>query len=223
MVNVKVERKSVVSTKEALSMLMIAVKLYPEDNYRALRAQSMVGLLYKTGKRRSEVAQLEMTDLAEVPPHLSVTFIVGKKRVKSGRTMLTREKLLPLSDVFVQRIIDYHHFMQTEHPACQFFYPRLRNLWGGRTVFYKNRHITGKQIYREIKKMNPKAWCHLFRETMGAQVVRSDGATMMAPFKVMNRLDLKSYQTAYNYMRRYAQDVISEEPIKEGEIQDIID
>ena len=45
---------------------------------------------------------------------------------------------------------------------------------------------------------------------MGAKIVRSD-PTIMAPFKVMQRLDLESYTTAFRYMRRYAVDIIEKE------------
>ena len=60
---------------------------------------------------------------------------------------------------------------------------------------------------RIIKEVDSQAWVHLFRETMGAEIVRAD-PTIMAAFKVMKRLDLEDYNTRLRYMRRYAIDVI---------------
>lgn len=49
--------------------------------------------------------------------------------------------------------------------------------------------------------------CHLFRETVGAEIVREDNS-IMAAFKVMLRLDLEDERTALRYVRRYAIDRI---------------
>jgi hypothetical protein len=60
---------------------------------------------------------------------------------------------------------------------------------------------------RLIQSVNPKAWVHLFRETVGAEIVRAD-PSLLSIYKVMMRLDLESEQTAWRYIRRYHIDLI---------------
>jgi hypothetical protein len=54
----------------------------------------------------------------------------------------------------------------------------------------------------------------LFREKAGASIVKKD-PSIIAPFKVMRRLNLESFTTAFNYMRRYAEDVIDTQEEKD--------
>ena len=100
--------------------------------------------------------------------------------------------------------------MKKKHPECKFLFPSIKNVFGETLVFYPDKHLSGRHILRIIKQFNPRAWCHLFRETMGAKIVRSD-PTIMAPFRVMRRLDLESHTTAFRYMQRYAADIIEKE------------
>jgi len=214
MTNVKVNRKDVLSEDEIESMIKRAEQL--EDDYFRLRALALVSIFYKTGKRRAEVANLEMDDLKVKGKYLSITFTVVKKRKKNVMST-RREKLLPLDDRFTKYIMDYWSYMKRNHPECRFLFPSVRSFFGESLVFYPNRHLSGRHILRIIKQLNPRAWCHLFRETMGAKIVRGD-PTIMAPFKVMRRLDLESHTTAFRYMQRYVADIIEkEEEMKSGE------
>jgi len=58
-----------------------------------------------------------------------------------------------------------------------------------------------------VQKYNSYAWCHLFRETVGADIVRKD-RSIMAVWKVKKRLDLEKTETAWKHMDRYGIDVI---------------
>lgn len=53
-------------------------------------------------------------------------------------------------------------------------------------------------------------WPHLFRETVASDVIRGD-PSIFGAFKVQRRLDLESYQTGFNYLKRFAADVITRE------------
>ena len=208
MTNVKVRRKDVLSEQEVQAMIKKADTL-PNEYFR-LRAKALISIFYKTGKRRAEVARLEMDDLEIVEDRfLKIRFTVMKKRKKKLLATI-REKLLPLDDPYTQHIINYWNWMRKHHPECQYLFPSTRSVFGLGLHFYPDKHLSGRQILRIIKALNPRAWCHLFRETMGAKIVRAD-ATIMAPFRVMRRLDLEKPETAFRYMVRYAIDVIEKE------------
>ena len=210
MTNVQVQRKDVLSPEEVDASLDRADEL---DPYSRLRAKALLSIFYKTGKRRREVATLELDDLERKDDQLSITFTVVKKR--KGHTVTKRRtKLISLDDPFAQHIIDYLEYMTEKHPNCRYLFPSTRSVFGAALHFYENKHISGRQVLRIMKSLNPECWCHLFRETVGAKIVRSD-PTIMAPFRVMRRLDLESHVTAFRYMQRYASDVIESEEKRE--------
>jgi hypothetical protein len=47
----------------------------------------------------------------------------------------------------------------------------------------------------------------LFRETVASDVVKQDNS-IIAAFKVQERLDLEDMRTGFNYLQRFAKDVI---------------
>lgn len=180
-----------------------------KDYYRA-RDKAIACVFYRTGKRRGEVARLEVSDLKIKNKNLSITFTVLKKRT-SGEIPNRREKLIPLSDPWVNPIIEYWKWMNENHPECKFMFPTTHYSPLANTLTIKSdSHLTGRQVLRRIQKMNPDAWCHLFRETMGANVVRAK-PDALAPFRVKRRLDLEDIRTAFRYFERYAADVIETE------------
>lgn len=79
-----------------------------------------------------------------------------------------------------------------------------------KTLTFDRTHLTTRQLLRIVQKKNPNIWNHLFRETVGAEVVRQD-KTIMAVWKVTKRLDLEKTETAWRYMDRYGTDVIKRE------------
>lgn len=206
MTNVKVDRKGVLSNREFQEMISKAAEI-PLEYFR-LRALALLTIFRRTGKRRSEVAVLEMGDLEIKEENLSLTFTVVKKRKKSVIAK-RREKQIPLSDPLAQHIVNCWNWMRKNYPKSKYLFPSTRSVFGGSLAFYHDKHLSGRQILRIIKELNPKAWCHLFRETVGAEVVKND-PSLIGVFKVMMRLDLEKETTAWNYMRRYAADVIED-------------
>lgn len=204
MTNVKVDRKDVISDRELESTLKEADKL--PKMFFILRAKALVSILGRTGKRRAEVARLEREDVKIKGDNLSLTFVLVKKRKKSVITR-RREKQIPVTDPLAQCIIQHWEWMKKNHPECRYLFPQTRSVFGKTLAFYNDRHISGRHVLRIIKQLNPNAWCHLFRETVGAEVVKND-PTLIGVFKVMMRLDLEKETTAWNYMRRYAVDLI---------------
>jgi len=106
--------------------------------------------------------------------------------------------------------------MKQHHPECKFLFPSVRSIFGQALFFYQDKPLSGRQILRIIKQLNPKAWCHLFRETRGAEVVRADEkrlgeASLMTVYRVKRALDLEREATAWNYISRYATETIEVE------------
>lgn len=212
MTNAKVQRKDVLSDREIEAMIVKADRLKPE--YFRLRAKALVAL-FITGKRRAEVATLEKTDLKIEEKFLYITFTVVKKRKK--KVLSTRRtKRFPITSKYAHYIMKYQAYMKKHHPKCQYLFPSTHSIFGSALAFYKNKHISGRQILRIIKQLNPKAWPHLFRETRGAEVVRADErkrgeASLMTVYRVKRALDLESATTAWNYINRYATETLEME------------
>jgi len=207
MTNVKVDRKTVYATEEIDNMIKRADDL--GNFYFKIRAKALVAIFARTGKRRLEVATVERDDVKVRGENLSITFTVVKKRKKTVFAK-RREKQIPLMDDYAKHVFEYSQYMNMNHAYCKYLFPSVKSVFGVALSFSKDEHLSGRQILRIIKQLNPQGWCHLFRETVGANIVRND-PTIMAPFKVMRRLDLESHQTAFIYMRRYAVDVIKKE------------
>lgn len=182
------------------------------DPYREARGKALISILRRTGKRRSEVASLEADDVKIVGDHLSLIFTVRKKR-KKNLQLNRREKMILISDPYVQYILAYERMLKSTCPGCKYFFPSVRYAFGGKSKFLVDKHISGRQIFNIVKALNSRCWPHLFRETVGADIVRSD-PSILSPFRVMRRLDLESHNTAFKYMQRFAADIIEKEEYK---------
>jgi len=201
---VKVNRKDVLTDEEVETMFKAASNI--EDPYREARGKALISILRRTGKRRSEVASLERDDVKVIPGYLSLTFTVRKKR-KKNLQLNRREKLIPLDDPYIKHILEYANLLKQSY---KYFFPSVRYVFGGGIKFYPDKHISGRQVHNIVKALNPNCWPHLFRETVGADIVRSD-PSILSPFRVMRRLDLESHVTAFKYMQRFAADIIEKE------------
>ena len=58
-------------------------------------------------------------------------------------------------------------------------------------------------MWRVVVSASEEAWPHLFRETVGARVVKRHGQTIVSLFAVKRRLDLERLDTAMRYIDRY--------------------
>ncbi|RLG44110.1 MAG: hypothetical protein DRN81_05230 [Thermoproteota archaeon] len=209
--NPSIDRKEPLSAREIMEMFRKADEI--ENEYFRLRAKALLSL-FRSGKRRAEVASLRVDDLKIEGRYLYVTFTVVKKRKKSTFTK-TRTKRFPLEGKLAQNIIEYWEYVKTHMPEAKYLFPSIRSVFGYSFAFYKNKHLSGRQILRIIKSLNPNAWCHLFRETRGAEIVKKDEAkgqvSIFTVYKVKHALDLEQETTAWNYIRRYASEVIDDE------------
>lgn len=121
-------------------------------------------------------------------------------------------KSIYLSDPLAKHLIDYMRFLGRQEPKPDFFFPASRDVFGNTVVILQNEGIKGRQIYNLVRALDSKLWPHLFRETVGAEIVKAD-PTLVGMFKVLTRLDLENLETAGRYVKRYMGDVIE---ISEG-------
>jgi integrase len=237
----RTERKTVVSDSEFQEMLKAAETI--QDKYMKLRAKAVLCVLRLVGKRRGEVASISLDDVKVENNFLHITFVLEKKRKRfkicpacqtknmakasfcskcgfnlenvtkqrKGRPT-TSTKSIPLSDSLTGPIIEYMDYLKSREPDVKFLFPSGRNVFG-HYVILPNKHLAGRHIFNIVRETSQSVWCHLFRETVGSEIVKND-PTLIGIFKVMQRLDLEDYRTGFNYLKRYAGDVIQREQKK---------
>ena len=237
----RIERKTVIGDFEFQEMLNEAEKI--QDKYVRLRNKAILCVLMLTGKRRGEVAAIEFNDVKVENNFLHITFILEKKRkrfkicpacetrnmskalfcAKCGFNLenvakqrkgrpTTSTKSIPLSDPLTEPIIEYMDYLKSREPNVKFLFPSGRDVFG-HYVILPNKHLTGRHIFNVVRGLSENVWPHLFRETAGAEIVKND-PTLIGIFKVMQRLDLEDYRTGFNYLKRYAGDIIEREQKK---------
>ncbi len=209
MTNVKVDRRTVYSQEEIDMMLQKASEI--DNEYYALRSQALVSL-FMTGKRRGEVGTLEGRDLREERGFVFITFRLEKKRTK---TQVLVTKKFPIASRYGQHILKYRQYLKEHYPKAKYFFPSVRNVFGMTLAVSETEHLSGRQILNIIKDLNPEGWCHLFRETRGAEIVKADEEkkqlSILTVYRVQGSLDLEKEDTAWHYIKRYATELIGAE------------
>jgi hypothetical protein len=168
-------------------------------------------LLRLTGKRRGEIAILPIDNFKIENEFLNVTFILEKKR-KGHVLQKLSTKSLPLAGPLTEHILDYLEYLKSLNPKPKFFLPQAKSVFGYNTVL-ADRHISGRQVFNVVRGLSETIWPHLFRETVASDVIKED-SSIIAAFKVQRRLDLEDMRTGFNYLRRFASDIIKREEQK---------
>jgi hypothetical protein len=237
----RVNRKTVISSDEFSETLETAELI--ENEFFKLRTLAVLCLLRLTGKRREEIAKVQL-DLVKVEGgFLTVTFELEKKKrrkkicpdcgkINSKASLFCKNcglniieieprsnkkpdlsrKAIPLSDPLTKPIMEYVDYLRNRTGGPHFLFPRGKSVFGGYFLI-QDRHLTGRQIFNIVRSISDSIWPHLFRETVGSDVIKGD-PTIIGAFKVMNRLDLENYETGFHYLKRYASDIIQREETK---------
>jgi hypothetical protein len=80
----------------------------------------------------------------------------------------------------------------------------------GNYVIIPNQHLSDREVFNIVRATSETIWPHLFRETVASDIVKQDNS-IIAAFKVQKRLDLENMRTGFNYLQRFAKDVIKRE------------
>ena len=115
-----------------------------------------------------------------------------------------RTKSVSVFDKYAQNVIEYCDFLEKTFPDAKYLFPSGTEVFGTSYTVFQDAHLSGRQLLRIIKPLNPTVWLHLFRETKGAEIAKDYGRTLAAVFEVKETLDLEGEQTALKYVRRYA-------------------
>jgi len=238
----RVHRKTIITDEEFKEMLRKADRI--SNKFYRLRAKALLCILRLTGKRREEIANLELGDVYTEGDFLYLRFRLEKKKrrfkvcpecksrntVKAdycqkcafplpSSTIMKRGrsedsiKAVPLSDPLTKPILEYRKLLETFDPKPRYYFPSTRNVFGLTTVILTENHLTGRQLFNIVRSLSDKVWMHLFRETVAADIIKQD-PSIIGAFKVQRRLDLESYQTGFNYLRRFAADIIQREEVQ---------
>ena len=68
--------------------------------------------------------------------------------------------------------------------------------------------LQGRQLLNIVKRLDPSLWCHLFRDSLGADIVKKHRGDVVSVYEVQRILDLERTSTAFRYLRRYAEQKI---------------
>ena len=214
-VSKEIKKRDIISDKELADLEKKALTIL--DVYTRLRALALLAIFYLTGKRVSEIAILKISDVTIHSNRVVFKFTLSKKRrkkvqpdgtTKSVKVYETVKKTISRKNPLTEHVVNYYEFMQKNHAKSLYLFPSGLTFFGGSRIFYDQEHLSRSQIWRIIKQLSPKIWLHLFRETVGGRIAEEDGMTINAIYKIKLRLNLVREETAYRYVKRYAEDVI---------------
>jgi hypothetical protein len=211
-----------------------------ENEYFRLRTLAVLSLLRLSGKRRTEVAWIPLENFKVENELLHVTFTLEKKKRKHKKcpTCTTKNssislfckkcglqisdvpitftskqaksvKAFPPSDPLTQNLLKYLDYLCSLNPIPKFWLPSGKNFFGN-YIIIPDKHLSGREVFNIVRDTSETFWPHLFRETVASDIVRQDNS-IIAAFKVQERLDLEDMRTGFNYLKRFAADIINRE------------
>ncbi len=119
------------------------------------------------------------------------------------------DKAFPLSDSLTQNLLKYLHYLTSLNPIPKFWLPSGKSVFGNYFII-PDRHLSDREVFNIVRDTSETLWPHLFRETVASDIVKQDNS-IIAAFKVQKRLDLEDMRTGFNYLQRFATDVIKRE------------
>jgi hypothetical protein len=208
-----------------------------KDEYFRLRALAVLSLLRLSGKRRTEIAWIPLENFKVENDLLTVTFTLEKKKRKHKKcpgcntknskgslfckkcgsplsnvplTFTSKQsrasKALPLTDPLTQNILQYLNYLRSLKLMPKYWLPSGKSVFGY-YIIMPDRHLSGRAVFNIVRDSSETLWPHLFRETVASDIVRQDNS-IIAAFKVQERLDLEDMRTGFNYLKRFAKDII---------------
>jgi len=208
------------------------------NEYFRLRALAVLSILRLSGKRRTEIAWIPLENFKVENDLLAVTFTLEKKKRKHKKcpgcntknssisifckkcgleisevpvTFTSKQaksvKAFPLSDSLTQNLLKYLNYLTSLNPIPMFWLPSGRNVFG-KYFIIPDRHLSDREVFNIVRDTSETIWPHLFRETVASDIVKRDNS-IIAAFKVQKRLDLEDMRTGFNYLQRFAKDVIN--------------
>jgi len=235
---VRESRETVIGDDELRRALERASAI--DNEYFRLRAVAVLSLLRLSGKRRTEIVWVLLENFKVENDLLTVMFTLEKKKrkhkkctncniknsstslfckncgsdlSKNSATFTSKQakslKAFPLMDPLTQNIMKYLDYLQSLNPVPKFWLPSGRSVFGN-YIIIPNQHLSDREIFKIVRDSSETIWPHLFRETVASDIVKQDNS-IIAAFKVQKRLDLEDMRTGFNYLQRFAKDIIKRE------------
>lgn len=208
-----------------------------DEEYFRLRALAIISLLRLSGKRRTEISWIPLENFKVEDDLLNVTFTLEKKKRRHKKcpscatknpaassfckacglgiaqvhiTFTSKQakslKAFPLSDPLTQHVLHYYEYLCNLNPVPKFWLPSGKCVFGNYFII-PDKHLSDRGVFNIVRKASETIWPHLFRETVASDIVRQDNS-IIAAFKVQKRLDLEDMRTGFNYLQRFAKDII---------------
>jgi hypothetical protein len=213
-----------------------------DNEYFRLRAVAVLSLLRLSGKRRTEIAWIPLENFKVENDLLTVTFTLEKKKRKHKKcpacstknsalsvfckkcglqisevpvTFTSKQaksvKAFQLSDSLTQNLLKYLDYLTSLNPIPKFWLPSGKSVFGNYFII-PDRHLSDREVFNIVRDTSETLWPHLFRETVASDIVKQDNS-IIAAFKVQKRLDLEDMRTGFNYLQRFAKDIVKREGI----------
>jgi hypothetical protein len=209
-------------------------------DYFRLRALAVLSLLRLSGKRRTEISWIPLENFKVEHDLLVVTFTLEKKKRKhkkcpscntqnSSASLFCQKcgldvsiiplvftskqakavKAFPLADSLTRNILEYLNYLGRLSPVPKFWLPSGISVFGNYMII-SDRHLSDREVFNIVRETSETLWPHLFRETVASDIVKQDNS-IIAAFKVQKRLDLEDMRTGFDYLQRFAKDIIKRE------------
>jgi len=199
MPKIKVKRDDILRKPEIDTMLKKA-----ESVYNGQRLQCVIALAWLFGKRINEICRLKRKDIWWDNQFLYVRFHVSKKRERKEQPVPKPFlKRIRLDHPYVHYILDYVKKFEKGYIFPGYgggYVKQVKDKKYGKTYEYvvEGGHITPERLRQQLKQVNPKAWWHLFRESL-ATYMAENGATEE---ELMHWFDWDRFETAHKYVKR---------------------
>jgi hypothetical protein len=208
--------------------------------YFRLRALAVLSMLRLSGKRRTEISWIPLENFKVENDLLTVVFALEKKKRRRKKcpncntqnvsaslfcrncgynisaiplAFTSRQakavKAFPLADPLTRNILEYLNYLSRLSSVPKFWLPSGRCVFGN-YVIVPDRHLSDREVFNIVRETSETLWPHLFRETVASDIVKQDNS-IIAAFKVQKRLDLEDMRTGFNYLQRFAKEIIKRE------------
>ena len=170
MPKIRTKRSDILRKKEIQDTLTKAAKT-------GLWLQCLIALAWAFGKRINELLRLQAEDLRTDDKFLYARFFVSKKKTR-------KDQAVPKP--YLKRIT-------LSHPSVSYILAHLKEIREG-PLFHVSRNLA----WWYLKKANPKAWWHLFRESLATEMAEHGASEEM----LMHWFDWDRLDTAHAYVKR---------------------
>lgn len=166
--------------------------------------QCALGLARIFGKRINEIMWIRREDIYIEGKYLYVRFYVSKKAGRKDtpvpkpylKKITLKNRYCKYITEYIESIKDGFIFPSNTLPRTKRFFDKKMNVW--REYQREGGHVSPEAAYYHLKKIAPKTWWHLFRESLATEMAER-GATEE---KLMHWFDWDRVDTAHEYVKR---------------------